>query len=50
VSDILILSSTNTELEVRSSFAIVQARDEQNETRFVRRRIDRLTIDGKHCA
>ena len=42
VSDILIMSSTDNAIEVRSSFSVIQARDEQNETRFVGRRIDRL--------
>lgn len=46
VSDILIMSSTETDLQVRSSFSVVQARDEENETRFAGRRIDRLAIDG----
>jgi len=44
VSDILIISQTAQMLEVRSSFSVVQARDEMNETHFVGRRIDRLTI------
>ena len=46
VSDILLMSSTDTELQVRSSFSVVQSRDESSETRFAGRRIDRLRFDG----
>jgi 3-phenylpropionate/cinnamic acid dioxygenase small subunit len=45
VTDILIISATESELQVRSSFSVTQARDEENETRFVGRRVDRLTAN-----
>jgi 3-phenylpropionate/trans-cinnamate dioxygenase subunit beta len=47
VTDILVLSQTAEMLEIRSSFSVVQARDEMNETHFVGRRTDHLTI-GSH--
>jgi 3-phenylpropionate/cinnamic acid dioxygenase small subunit len=43
VTDILVISSTESAIQVRSSFSVTQARDEENETRFVGRRVDRLT-------
>lgn len=44
VTDICILDRRHEHVEVRSSFLVVQARDEQNETTFAGRRIDRLRI------
>jgi 3-phenylpropionate/cinnamic acid dioxygenase small subunit len=44
VTDVCILDRGPDHVDVRSSFLVVQARDEQNETTFTGRRIDRLKI------
>jgi 3-phenylpropionate/cinnamic acid dioxygenase small subunit len=44
VTDIHVLESGPAHVDVRSSFLVVQARDEQNETTFAGRRIDRLKV------
>src|SRR5665213_690323 len=48
VTDIHVIDRSPAHVDVRSSFLIVQARDEQNETTFAGRRTDRLkiTADG----
>lgn len=48
VTDIHVIESDAAHADVRSSFLVIQARDEQNETSFAGRRIDRLkiTADG----
>ena len=46
VTDIHVLDSGPAHVDVRSSFLVVQARDEQNETTFAGRRIDRLKVVG----
>lgn len=42
VSDVLVLERGAEHVDVRSSFLVLQVRDEQNETLFAGRRIDRL--------
>jgi 3-phenylpropionate/cinnamic acid dioxygenase small subunit len=44
VTDIHILSANSEFVEARSSFLVVQVRDEQNETQFTGRRTDRLRV------
>jgi 3-phenylpropionate/cinnamic acid dioxygenase small subunit len=47
VTDIHILSANAAFVEARSSFLVVQVRDEQNETQFTGRRTDRLRVTGE---
>jgi 3-phenylpropionate/cinnamic acid dioxygenase small subunit len=44
VTDVHILSRDNNEVFVRSSFLVLQVRDEMNETLFAGRRTDRLVL------
>jgi 3-phenylpropionate/cinnamic acid dioxygenase small subunit len=46
VTDIHILSADEAFVEARSSFIVVQVRDELNETQFTGRRTDRLRVTG----
>jgi 3-phenylpropionate/cinnamic acid dioxygenase small subunit len=46
VTDILVLDSGPDFADVRSSFMLLQVRDEQNETMFTGHRVDRLVLDG----
>lgn len=47
VTDVLVLDRGEDWAEVRSSFLVLQVRDERNETLFAGRRIDRLVLDGE---
>jgi len=47
VTDIHVLDCDGVHAEVRSSFLVIQARDEQNETTFAGRRTDHLKIAGQ---
>ena len=46
VTDVLVLEQSPTHAVARSSFFVLQVRDEQNETLFAGRRTDRLKIVG----